>query len=148
MQRFVAIEPGAPAADRDAEADAAAINARLLAVATLDVLANNADRKRVHLLVDRHRQIWAIDNALSFLPYPRQRTVLIDAGGSSLPTACAAAVSDLATDRARLTALCGHLDGLLDAAEVAAFRGRLRELHGDPRFPELDHWDGRPFEIW
>ncbi len=66
------------------ETAAPALEAQLHRIAVFDVLANNADRKRAHLLVDGTGHLWGIDNALTFLPYPRQRTVLLDLGGNDL----------------------------------------------------------------
>ncbi len=64
---------------------------QLRSLAALDVLINNADRKRAHLLLGDDGRVRGIDNALSFLAYPRQRTVLIELGGQPLPPLVAAA---------------------------------------------------------
>lgn len=127
--------------------DPAMVEADIRSIATLDVLLNNADRKRAHLLVGRDGRLRAIDNALSFLRYPRQRTVLIELGGTPLPTADAERVAQLAAGSAR-GALIRDLRGLLSAGEVAAFEERLDALAASPVFPRLDPWDGRPFEWW
>src|ERR1019366_3813429 len=84
---------------------AAKLESQLRAVAVLDVLINNADRRRSHLLVVDGPSVKAIDNALSFLPYPRQRTALLSLGGSPLPGRLAKRVQDLARDEERMTAL-------------------------------------------
>ncbi len=124
------------------------VEGQLRAVAALDVLINNADRKRTHLLVTDGPRIRAIDNALSFLPYPRQRTALIALGGSALPAHLARRVQRLAGDAARMTELLTRLRRLLNEAEVDAFSHRVAELAADPTYPVLDAWDGRPFEWW
>ena len=115
-------------------------------LAALDVLINNADRKSAHLLVSRDARLFGIDNALTFLPYPRQRTVLLDLGGSVLPEPVTEAVQSLASDDGRRDALRRKLALLLAPVEVKAFEHRLRELAEDPVYPVLDDWDGRPFE--
>jgi len=130
---------GAPGAD---------IAPAILAMAALDVLANNADRKSAHLLVTADGRLIGIDHGLTFLPYPRQRTVLAELGGALLPDAVATAVRTLDSDAPRRATLLRHLGRLLAPAEVEAFSGRLRELAADPVYPELDPWDGRPFEWW
>jgi hypothetical protein len=124
------------------------LEAQLRAVALLDVLINNADRKRTHLLVVDGPNVQAIDNALSFLPYPRQRTALIALGGSELPPRLAKRLQDLAADATRMTALRTRLRRLLNEAEVEAFGHRVAELAADPTYPRLDDWEGRPFEWW
>jgi hypothetical protein len=143
VQRFVRVleEPLTPEQGRRLEA-------QLRSVALLDVLINNADRKRAHLLVVDGPNVHAIDNALSFLPYPRQRTALIALGGSEVPAKLARRVRDLAADEERMTALRTRLRLLLSEAEVEAFGHRVAELAADPTYPVLDAWEGRPFEWW
>ncbi|MBV8528623.1 MAG: hypothetical protein JOZ75_09930 [Candidatus Dormibacteraeota bacterium] len=130
------------------ETSAATLEQQLREVAALDALVNNADRKRAHLLVTDGPNVRAIDNALTFLPYPRQRTALIALGGTPLPDDTAERVRTLAGDAGRAAALVERLSRLLAPAEVEAFSARLRELADDPVYPELDDWDGRPFEWW
>jgi uncharacterized repeat protein (TIGR03843 family) len=143
VQRFVHVLDEPLTAERADQLDS-----QLRAVAVLDVLINNADRKRTHLLVVDGPSVKAIDNALSFLPYPRQRTALLSLGGSPLPARLAKRVRDLAGDEARMIALRLRLRRLLSEAEVDAFGHRVAELAEDPTYPELDDWDGRPFEWW
>jgi len=143
VQRFVHVLDEPLTAERADQLDS-----QLRAVAVLDVLINNADRKRTHLLVVDGPSVKAIDNALSFLPYPRQRTALISLGGSPLPARLAKRVRDLAGDAARMTALRLRLRRLLSEAEVDALSHRVAELAEDPTYPVLDDWDGRPFEWW
>jgi hypothetical protein len=143
VQRFVhALEEGLT------PAQAGGLEAQLRAVAVLDVLINNADRKRAHLLVVDGPNVCAIDNALSFLPYPRQRTALIALGGSALSPRLAKRVQTLAGDETRTAALRTRLRRLLSKAEVEAFGHRVAELAADPTYPRLDDWEGRPFEWW
>jgi uncharacterized repeat protein (TIGR03843 family) len=143
VQRFVHVLDEPLTAERAEQLDS-----QLRAVAVLDVLINNADRKRTHLLVVDGPSVKAIDNALSFLPYPRQRTALISLGGSQLPPRLVRRVQDLAGDETRMTALLTKLRRLLSEGEVDAFAHRVAELAADPTYPILDAWDGRPFEWW
>ena len=93
-------------------------------------------------------RVRAIDNALTFLPYPRQRTALIALGGTPLPRPVAKRLRALEGDASRVDALSTRLARLLSTQEVDALVHRLRELAGDPVYPVLDDWDGRPFEWW
>ena len=97
--------------------------------------------------MDGTGHVWGIDNALTFLPYPRQRTVLLDLGGNDLDRDDAELVRRLRDGDSR-AALRSALRRLLSAAEVDAFEGRLEELADHPWYPRLDDWDGRPFEWW
>ena len=124
------------------------VEAQLRSLAALDVVINNADRKRAHLLLGDDGHLRGIDNALSFLPYPRQRTALIELGGQPLPGAVADRVRALAGDRGRRARLDIALGRLLERGEVMAFAERLDILASEPVYPVLDPWDGRPFEWW
>jgi hypothetical protein len=136
-------------AAEESEAQAVAtLEEQLRSLAALDVLINNADRKRAHLLLGDDGHLRGIDNALSFLPYPRQRTVLIQLGGEPVPPAVVERVRALAADGARRSRLDSQLGRLLDDGEVIAFNERLDALAADPVYPPLDPWDGRPFEWW
>jgi hypothetical protein len=135
-------------ASDDAAVQRDVLEEQLRSLAALDVLINNADRKRAHLLLGDDGRLHGIDNALSFLPYPRQRTALIELGGEPLPDATATRVRSLAADEHRRAALRDHLSRLLDGDEVTAFDQRLDQLAAAPVYPLLDPWDGRPFEWW
>ncbi len=128
--------------------DAADADAQIHGVATFDVVANNADRKREHLLLGPGPRIWAIDNALTFLPYPRQRTVLLSLGGTDLPDAAIAALRRITDDPDADAALQAELSRLIESSEAEATRERLGELAAAPVYPVLDPWDGRPWEGW
>ncbi len=60
---------------------------RLRLLAALDVVANNADRKGGHVLLDTDGAIWAIDHGLCFHVEPKLRTVMWDMAGQPLPDA-------------------------------------------------------------
>lgn len=143
VQRFVTV-----ASRRPSVLGRGRLDHRLAVVAALDALVNNADRKSAHLLVDEYGNLVGIDHGLTFLPYPRQRTVLIDLGGSPIVDEAATAIRALHDDGDRLQRLRTLLACLLDPIEVEAFEARLRELAEHPYLPVLDPWDGRPFEWW
>ena len=143
LQRYVA-----PAGRELEPAEESRAMAALPAVALLDALANNADRKSAHLLAGAGGRLWAIDHGLTFLPYPRQRTVLIGLGGGVLPARPVRRLRSLAGDPERRAALDNRLGALLTTIETEATAARIDELAADPVLPVLDDWDGRPFEWW
>jgi len=60
----------------------------LLGFAIFDVLANNADRKGGHCLLERRtRHVWGIDHGLTFHVAPKLRTVIWDFAGARVPPA-------------------------------------------------------------
>lgn len=105
-------------------------------LAAFDAVTNNADRKAGHCLIDAGGRLWAIDNALSFHPEPKLRTVIWDFAGLPLPAAIAADLQDVAKALARSAPLSRALERLLSAAEVVALRRRLRILLDGGCFPE------------
>lgn len=113
--------------------------AELRSVALFDLVANNADRKGGHLLLDREGRIWAIDNALTFHEEPKLRTVIWDFAGDSIPEAD---LADLLALRRHLAdengALRQTLSQLLSATEITALDERLKRLLSDRVFPMPD----------
>ena len=103
----------------------------LARMAAFDLVANNADRKGGHCLLDANGHIWGIDHGLCFHPTPKLRTVIWDFAEDDI-------ASDLLADLGRL-ADAGpgpELAALLHDDELEALVGRVtRVLHG-PRFPQ------------
>ncbi len=105
-------------------------------LAAFDVIANNADRKSGHCLVDSQGRLWAIDNALTFHAEPKLRTVIWMFAGSQLPAGILADLQALRDSLAEDSPLNEALHHLLDEEEVAAFQRRLGQLIEEGRFPE------------
>ncbi len=101
----------------------------LRVIAGFDLLANNADRKGGHLLVDRSGRLWAIDNGLSFHVDAKLRTVMWDFAGEELPA------SIVAGARLLTRSVPEDLVVLLSEEEVAALVSRARAVADEPRFP-------------
>ena len=110
----------------------------LLPIALFDLLANNADRKGGHLLLDRWDRIWAIDNALTFHTEPKLRTVIWDFAGEPIPEAYQAGLRGLQEQLGGEGALREMLAKLLTEEEVAALGARLAALLENPVFPFPD----------
>ena len=100
-------------------------------MATFDVIANNADRKGGHCLVDDSGHLWGIDHGLCFHTEPKLRTVIWDFAGEPVDD------EDLA-DVARLVeqGIPSVLEHHLRPDEVAALRARMKRLLGRGRLPE------------
>lgn len=112
--------------------------ADLLPVALFDLLANNADRKGGHLLLDAAGHIWAIDNALTFHPEPKLRTVIWDFAGEAIPPEYLEGLRRLRNHLTRRSRLGRTLGRLLAEEEIAALRTRLTALLRDAVFPFPD----------
>ena len=105
---------------------------QLRTLATLDIIANNADRKGGHVLIDGTNTIWGIDNGLCFHEEPKLRTVMWDFAGDMIPRR-------LRDDIERLTDTApgslGALDELLDESEIDMMLKRAQRILKKPTFP-------------
>lgn len=114
----------------------------LARMAAFDVVANNADRKGGHCLLDAHNHIWGIDHGLCFHPSPKLRTVIWDFADDDI-------ASELLTDLTRL-AEAGpgpELAALLHDDELEALTSRVtRVLHG-PSFPQPNNDHPYPWPL-
>lgn len=110
-----------------------------------DHLANNADRKIGHCLVDTHDRIWGIDHGLTFNSDFKLRTVLWQYSGEAISP-------EVLSDISRL--LCGSpeilaaLDEILSPFEVAALIRRTTALVDAGRYPQLDPHYNVPYGWW
>jgi hypothetical protein len=104
-------------------------------LAAFDVIANNADRKSGHCLVDHTGRLWAIDNALTFHAEHKLRTVIWDFVGQPLAADVMADLQSLEGALRESTPLSQALEQLLSRAEMTALRRRLRRLVQAGRFP-------------
>jgi uncharacterized repeat protein (TIGR03843 family) len=107
---------------------------RLRAMALLDVLANNTDRKSGHVLLIPERNgepasVWGIDNGLCFAADDKLRTVIWEFGNEEIPEPWLD----------RVAALCEHVPpdiaALLSDDEVDALRRRAGRIVVQRRFP-------------
>jgi uncharacterized repeat protein (TIGR03843 family) len=113
----------------------------LRAIAGFDLLANNADRKGGHLLVDRNDKVWAIDNALTFHPDRKLRTVMWDFIGDAIPDQVVRGA------RVLLGELPESLRDLLSEDEQEALVARAQLLVDSPMFPEPDEETRLPWPL-
>ena len=107
-------------------------------MATFDVLANNADRKGGHCLIDREGHVWGIDHGLCFHVQPKLRTVIWDFAGEPLEPEDRADV-----ERWLGCGLSARLNELLHPEEGRALQKRARHLLDEGCLPEP--WSDRPY---
>jgi uncharacterized repeat protein (TIGR03843 family) len=100
-------------------------------MAVFDVVANNADRKSGHCLIDREGRIWGIDHGLCFHAEPKLRTVIWDFAGEEIDEDLLAGLGPLS---------CGSvpkpLARLLGPDEIRALTSRAAALRATGRLPE------------
>ncbi len=102
---------------------------RLRYFAAFDALANNADRKGGHFILDDEDHLWGIDHGLTFNAAPKLRTVLWDFAGEPVPDAI---LSDL---QALLDAHT-DLQDLLTPNEIEMTTRRIQNLLETQTYPQ------------
>jgi uncharacterized repeat protein (TIGR03843 family) len=115
---------------------------RLRPAALFDLLANNADRKGSHVLLDEQDHIWLIDHGLCFHIEDKLRTVVWDFAGEPLPAALRAGLENLLAalrphDEAA-SELARSLRQYLSSGEVGALARRAQGLLASGCFPSPD----------
>jgi uncharacterized repeat protein (TIGR03843 family) len=103
-------------------------------VAAFDVVANNADRKGGHCLIDEDGTIWMVDHGVCFAALPKLRTVIWEFAGEPVPDELRVDLRRVA-DELRAGPLREELAGLLSKPEVDATARRARGLADAGCFP-------------
>jgi hypothetical protein len=110
-----------------------------------DIVANNADRKLTHCLLDVHERIWGIDHGLTFNVVPKLRTVLWQFVGEPVDVEL---LGDLARARADEAALRERFAGVLSEPEIEAMIDRIDALLATGCHPRLDPNRNIPYGWW
>ncbi|HXR23115.1 MAG TPA: SCO1664 family protein [Acidimicrobiales bacterium] len=100
-------------------------------IAAFDLVANNADRKSGHCLLDQAGHIWAIDHGLCFHTDPKLRTVIWDFAGEKVDQDLLAPLEMLA-----LAEMPRSLESLLSEEEIEAVSARARAALSHRRYPK------------
>lgn len=119
----------------------------LVRMAVFDLLANNADRKGGHVLLDPEGRLWGIDNGLCFHEDEKLRTVIWDYAGTRIAEAwresIACARDAIVSEASEATALLA----LLSSAERRGLIARSEALLADPVLPEMYPWRCVPWPM-
>jgi uncharacterized repeat protein (TIGR03843 family) len=109
---------------------------QLQRISLFDALANNADRKGGHCLLDEDGRIWGIDHGLCFHEQYKLRSVIWDWAGEEVPEAWLAEVEAAGLEIAASTEKAGPFLELISKAERTALLSRFDRLLNRRRFPE------------
>src|SRR5713226_3198354 len=93
-------------------------------MAIFDLLANNADRKGGHCLLDVRGHVWGIDHGLTFHQLPKLRTVIWDYCGEPIAPELVSTLRACRSDTQRLNELHTALAPLLSDHEWQALLQR------------------------
>ncbi len=109
---------------------------RLRPVVLFDLLANNADRKGSHLLIEKGtNKLWVIDHGLCFHHEEKLRTVLWDFAGEPIPSELLGCLSTFPSLLSGTSEFRTSLKPYLSAREISALATRARSLLTVKRFP-------------
>ena len=114
-------------------------------MAVFDLVANNADRKGGHCLLDVRGHVWGIDHGLTFHYVPKLRTVIWDYCGEPIPAELVTDLHVVRTDPVRLRELEHTMRPLLADQEWDALLQRWDRLLKNPCFPNLDPYRNVPW---
>lgn len=115
------------------------------ALAVLDVVINNTDRKGAHAFRCDGR-LYAVDHGVTFHVEPKLRTVLWGWAGDPLPDSEVARLAALHADLVDEGPLARDLAAHLTGREVAALIDRIEDLLTDPRHPAPEgEWPAIPW---
>lgn len=119
---------------------------RLQAMAVLDAVLNNGDRKGGHVITDVNGDVWAVDHGVTLSVEPKLRTVLWGWAGSAIPADLLDSVQTLLS-HLRTGAL--EITGWLDRYEVEALIERCADLAQTGTFPiPNDDWPAIPWPVF
>lgn len=110
-----------------------------------DLLANNADRKLTHCLLDVHDRVWGIDHGLTFNVAPKLRTVLWQFVGDPVSPEL---IEDVARIRNDEETLRERFAGVLGPEELEALIDRLDTVLASRCHPMLDPNRNVPYGWW
>lgn len=130
LQQFIEHEP-----DRHYFNFDEATRQRLRPVALFDLVANNADRKGGHILVDSNDHLLLIDHGICFHVEDKLRTVVWDFSGEQIPADLMSDLCRLVDDLESGSLMNQELRNLLSEEETAAILYRTRQLAADGQFP-------------
>lgn len=115
---------------------------RLRPVVAFDLIANNADRKGSHILVDPQRALKLIDHGLCFHEENKLRTVIWDFAGEQLPETLCRDLTELqrqlVSEMGAPNPLRQKLLAYLSPAEIGALLQRTAHLLQQATFPNPD----------
>jgi len=105
-------------------------------IAAFDVVANNADRKSGHCLLDDAGRVWCIDHGITFHTDFKLRTVIWEFAGQPIPAPLLKDLQILQAELSEKSPRAEILAQLLSPREMDALRHRLVHLMARKTYPE------------
>jgi len=120
---------------------------QLKEVMFFDHIILNTDRKAGSIILDANKQIWAIDQALTFNPYTRIRTIMFEFNKMKIDDILLSQVEKLLKILDRKEDLLKILTELLSQEEIESLIARIKKLLKERRLPELDPYVNIPYPL-
>ncbi|MGE3075797.1 MAG: hypothetical protein AB7N24_18925 [Dehalococcoidia bacterium] len=108
---------------------------QLMRMCAFDAVANNADRKGGHCLLDDRGHIWGIDHGLCFHPAPKLRSVIWEWAGDEVPAEFLDDLEEAGLEIAGESDAAAPLLALLHEHEAAAMLGRIERMLKEKTYP-------------
>ncbi len=109
---------------------------QLRPVVLFDLLANNADRKGSHVLIEKStNKLWIIDHGLCFHEEDKLRTVLWDFAGEPIPEHLLTCLASFPALLSASSTLRTSLKPFLSFREISALAARAKSLLTSKVFP-------------
>ena len=97
--------------------------------------------------MDEDKQIWSIDQALTFNPYTRIRTVMFEYNNKLIKDKQIEEIKILIDNLESESILFNSLKELLDKDEILYLLKRCKEIVNAKFFPELDPYYNVPYPL-
>jgi uncharacterized repeat protein (TIGR03843 family) len=131
---------------KESDLDYQSIEPHLAKMAAFDAVANNADRKGGHCIIDEDCHLWGIDHGLTFHPANKLRTVIWDYAGKAFPHEIMEDLQDLCTKLdEQQDPYRQQLDELLTRHEMLALQSRVDNLLKMGKYPMPGPGPNRPW---
>lgn len=110
----------------------------LFFVAIFDFLTLNTDRKAGSILIDDKKKIWTIDQALTFNPYTRFKTVMFEFNNQSIDRNILNKINDLLKNIENKKEIFEILSIWISEDEIDSLKKRCQTLIKYKKLPKLD----------
>ena len=123
----------------------ASYSSQLWAIAVFDLVANNADRKGGHCLLDDSSKVWSIDHGLTFHSDFKVRTVIWEFWGEDIPENILRKLEELRVSLSVDIPEVQELESLISAEEFVALQQRIDAVLDIGKHPMLDMYRNVPW---
>lgn len=119
----------------------------LFYVAIFDFITLNTDRKAGSILIDNEKKIWTIDQALTFNPYTRFRTVMFEFNNQPINENTLKKINKLFEMVENESEIFKRLSTWISQDEIDSLKKRCQTLIKYKKLPKLDPYYNVPYPL-